>query len=352
MLLLADPLIALVAAAILAGLCALIFWPERGLLAYWKWTRRLNERVQSEDALKHIHKCEMDGRQPTIESIAGALQIKPNATATLLATMQTNGLVSMGNGKIHLTPQGRDAALHIIRAHRLWEHYLAEKTGYSEAEWHGQAEQLEHTLTPTEVDALASQLGYPTYDPHGDPIPNATGKMVDHGGQPITALALDTPGYITHLEDEPTLIYKQLVAEGLHPGMTVRVTESTAERVRFWTNGDEHVLAPIVAANITVLPLPQEAEQGTNGSEPLTHLQLGETAEVTSLSPACRGAERRRLMDLGILPGTKIRADIRSPSGDPTAYEVRGALIALRKEQADFIAVHRMKNGSASQPVS
>ncbi|RME45954.1 MAG: ferrous iron transport protein A [Caldilineae bacterium] len=59
------------------------------------------------------------------------------------------------------------------------------------------------------------------------------------------------------------------------------------------------------------------------------------------MTRACRGAERRRLMDLGILPGTLIRAEMVSPSGDPTAYRIRGALIALRKEQADRIYITR-----------
>jgi Fe2+ transport system protein FeoA len=61
-----------------------------------------------------------------------------------------------------------------------------------------------------------------------------------------------------------------------------------------------------------------------------------------TISRRCRGAERRRLLDLGVLPGTVIQAEIRSPNGDPTAYLVRDALIALRAEQAEFIRIERM----------
>jgi DtxR family transcriptional regulator, Mn-dependent transcriptional regulator len=71
----------------------------------------------------------------------------------------------------------------------------------------------------------------------------------------------------------------------------------------------------------------------------LTDLPLGETAEVIKISPNCRGAERRRFMDLGILPGTPITAEMRSPSGEPTAYRIRGPIIALRPNQANHIYV-------------
>jgi DtxR family Mn-dependent transcriptional regulator len=338
-----DPLWALGTAVLIIIILVLLFWPELGLVTRWRQASHLSERVRSEDALKHIHKFEMKGRRPTLESIAGALHASQNETAELIATMQTNGLLQTREGEIHLTPQGRDSALHIIRAHRLWERYLAEETGVHEAEWHGQAEMAEHQLTPAQADALALQLGNPTHDPHGDPIPTADGNIVTHGGQPLSSLPLDTPGLIVHLEDEPEVVYAQLAAEGLHPGMVVRITESAPERVRFWTNGDEHIVAPIVADNISVIPLPEEEAEEADGCERLTCLSPGESAEVIGISRASRGPERRRFMDLGILPGTKITAEMRSPGGDPTAYIIRGALIALRREQANLIKVKKLE---------
>ncbi len=341
-----DPLIALGTAVLIIIILAALFWPEQGLVARWQQTGHLNERVRSEDALKHIHKFEMKGRRPTMESIAGALHISQNDAAALVTSMQTNGLLQTTQGEIHLTPQGRDSALHIIRAHRLWERYLAEETGIHEAEWHGKAEMAEHQLTPAQADALALHLGNPTHDPHGDPIPTADGEIVTHGGQPLSALPLDTPGLIVHLEDEPEVVYAQLAAEGLHPGMVVRITESTPERVRFWTNGNEHTVAPIVANNISIIPLPEEEAEETDGCERLTCLAPGETAEVIGISRASRGLERRRFMDLGVLPGTRITAEMRSPGGDPTAYIIRGALIAFRREQANLIKVKRVEAAS------
>jgi DtxR family Mn-dependent transcriptional regulator len=233
--------------------------------------------------------------------------------------------------------------LHILRAHRLWERYLADATGYSENEWHSQADEFEHRLTASEADTLSAQLGYPTHDPHGDPIPSSDGELVLSDEIPLTTADPDVPLRISHIEDEPATIYAQLVAEDLHLGMIVHITESSPERMRFWADGDEHLLAPIVAANISVIPVPEAPEVKRIPKELLTDLELGGRGEVVGMSPACRGLERRRLMDLGILPGTIIQKEFTNPSGDPSAYRIRGALIALREEQSNLIHIRTLE---------
>lgn len=341
-----NPAILLLIGTMILGITAVFLWPEKGLLARWQQARHMTDRARREDALKHVYKCEQKGRRPSVESIAGALNISTNEAAELLSEMQAGHLLRLHNDDISLTPEGLESALHIIRAHRLWERYLAEKTGFSESEWHSQAEWQEHQLTPEAADALAARLGHPTHDPHGDPIPSAEGNYVYHDGTPLNQLPVNTPARIVHLEDEPEAVYAQLVAEGLHPGQTVRLIEANSARIRFWTNGDEHVLAPIVARNISVVPLPVAAEEETADSHKpagtrLSELPLGKTAEVVRISPSCRGAERRRFMDLGILPGTAVTAEMRSPSGEPTAYRIRDAIIALRSNQANHIYVKK-----------
>jgi DtxR family transcriptional regulator, Mn-dependent transcriptional regulator len=334
-----HPATLLIIGIVLLGATAVFLWPEKGILARWQQARQMTDRARREDALKHIFKSEQKGGHCTVESIAGALQISTHDATDLLAEMQASQLLDFQSGSIRLTPAGLDSALHIIRAHRLWERYLAEKTGFGEAEWHSQAEWQEHRLTPEATNALAARLGNPTHDPHGDPIPNAQGIYISHGGQPLNDLMPDTPARIVHLEDEPETVYAQLVAEGLYPGQTVRLIEATPTRIRFWTNGDEHVVAPIVASNISVRPLQVDAVETAESSSKLADLRLGESAEVIKISANCRGAERRRFMDLGILPGTTITAEMRSPSGEPTAYRIRDAIIALRPNQAKHIYV-------------
>jgi DtxR family Mn-dependent transcriptional regulator len=155
----------------------------------------------------------------------------------------------------------------------------------------------------------------------------------------LGTLPIDQPARIVHLEDEPGAIYAQLVAEGLHPGQIVRVTENTPARIHFWTNGDEHILAPILADNVFVRPLPVEELTPSKKTHRLTDLALGESGSVVALSAGLRGQERRRLLDLGLLPGTEVTAELRSPGGDPTAYRIRGATIALRAEQARLVKI-------------
>lgn len=84
-----------------------------------------------------------------------------------------------------------------------------------------------------------------------------------------------------------------------------------------------------------------ELKQRRPTIESLADVRPGENAIVQAILPTCRGSERRRFLDLGILPGTHIKAELGSPSGDPTAYRIRGALIALRREQARYIIITR-----------
>jgi DtxR family Mn-dependent transcriptional regulator len=298
------------------------------------------DRIHAEDALKHLADCAQQGRDGTLDSMAGALELPSKRAAEIVTSLQAAGLATLQNGTVHLTAAGRTYALQVVRAHRLYETYLAQETGHHEADWHRRAHVLEHHLTPAEVAALAQRLGHPRFDPHGDPIPTAEGHLE---AAPHTALAdwpVGEPARITHLEDEPEAVYAQLIALGLGVGMEIKVVESTAVRIVVEVAGQRHILAPIVAGNVSVaaaveVPIPP-------GTIALSELRTRERGRVVSVSPRCRGAERRRLMDLGIVPETMIEVEMRSPVGDPTAYRIRETLVALRKEQAAVINVVRV----------
>jgi DtxR family Mn-dependent transcriptional regulator len=333
-----EPLIRLLIAAGVVALAAILFWPRWGIVSRWREARRASDRVMIEDALKHLYEFSLTAEPPSLERLAGALSTPLDRVARLLPLMQKHDLLDLEGGGIQLTAHGKEYALHILRAHRLWERHLADETGYPEMEWHDRAEAIEHILTPSQMDLLAERLGNPSYDPHGDPIPASTGEIAPMGGVSLSQ-AVDDHLRVIHIEDEPPAIYAQLVAEGLHPGMDLRVIQRSPERITFWAAAREHTLAPIVANNVTVLPIRAPAPQTDIEQRKLSTLEVGEQAQVVAISRTTRGPERRRLMDLGLLPGTLIEAGLRSPGGDPTAYVVRGALIALRREQADQITV-------------
>lgn len=342
-----NPVVGLLTALFLGAAAVLLFWPDRGLL--WSWLRasRATERVQTEDALKHLFDCEYQGRRSTLQSVAGALHLTTHKTAEILDRMQRAELATTLDGGFRLTAEGRTYALRVIRIHRLWERYLSDETSLDPDKWHGEAEHLEHRTSEREAESLSASLGHPRFDPHGDPIPTAAGEIAPPLGKPLTELAIDTIAEIVHVEDEPSEVYAQLVADRLHPGMRVRVHENTPQRIRFEADAEEHVLAPIVATNLSVLELPKEARM-EGPFDRLSSLELGERARMMGFSPWCRGAERRRLLDLGLIPGTEVIAEIRSPAGDPTGYRIRGAVIALRREQADQIQIERQQKGAAA----
>jgi DtxR family Mn-dependent transcriptional regulator len=144
---------------------------------------------------------------------------------------------------------------------------------------------------------------------------------------------------VVHIEDEPEVIYAQIVAEDLHPNMILEVDVINHDRIRFWTDDQEHILAPIVAANISVIPLREQVDEDIPQGITLDSLKLGESGRVIGISSQSRGVERRRLLDLGIIPGTEIGVELVNPGGNPTAYRIRGTVIALRDSQARLIKV-------------
>ncbi len=331
-----DPILTLLAAAVLFAL----FWPRAGLLAQLRKGKRPTERVLVEDSLKHLYHQEEKGLFATIESLSGALSLNRDRAAHLLTKLEAQKMVQSQQYGFGLTSEGRAYALRIIRVHRLWERYFAEETGLKATEWHAVAEEREHYTSLEEAEALAKQMGNPLHDPHGDPIPTFNGEVPRLLGMPLTDLPVGELARITHIEDEPELLYAQLVAQGLHPHMQIRVVDKSPERIQFIAEGEEIKLAPVVAANITATLLPKGYEV-IGPYETLTALNLGESGMVLGLSKNCRGMQRRRLMDLGIVPGTEITAELRSASGNPTAYNIRGAMIALRKEHAHLVHIQR-----------
>jgi len=187
---------------------------------------------------------------------------------------------------------------------------------------------------------LAAHLGNPKFDPHGDPIPTKTGKMAKINGVELPLLPVNTIGRITHIEDEPEIIYKQILAENIHIGSIIRIVENNATRIVFQSEGEEFVLAPIVAANLTVATIEKEIVLEDNIAR-LSSLKKNETAKIIGISRESRGESRRRLLDLGFVKEAKIKIDLMNPLGEPHAYFIKGTSIALRKDQAAKILIKK-----------
>ena len=117
--------------------------------------------------------------------------------------------------------------------------------------------------------------------------------------------------------------------------------------VRVRSGGREWDIDSVAAGNITIRELPV-GERADPTSTTLHDIAPGETARVLAISRACQGPQRRRLLDLGLIRGTEVRRELTSASGDPIAYRIRGALIALRSTQSSWIAVERNSDTATS----
>lgn len=331
-----EPIILLIIGIIAVIFFVILFYPNKGIVATWKKSNYASKKVLIEDALKYLYNCEYNNLNCTLTGIAGNLSISADDAADIVSRLESMGMLTAYSDALSITSEGRSYALRIIRVHRLWEKYLADQTSVHETEWHQKAEEVEHQLTPEQADQLAAQIGNPVFDPHGDPIPSSSGDIPAKKGKLLTEMKPGEFSIIIHVEDEPQAIYSQIVAEGLYPGMQIRMLEISDKRIKFVANGEECVLSPLIAKSITVGLM--KFEKPVEGKfKPLSNLKVGEKGKILGISKSLRGQQRRRLMDLGIVPGTEVEAEMVSISGDPVAYRIRGASIALRKNQTDKI---------------
>jgi len=335
-----NPTIALLIFIGISILMYFVFRPKKGWYNLIRKSKRANNKTAIEDILKLLYHNQTSNNTLTINDITNALKYPNDLLIESIKKMMASELIQLEGDIIKLTSTGNEYALRIIRAHRLWEKYLSEKTGYHKEEWHERAERKEHEITEEEAEKLATLLGNPKFDPHGDPIPTTTGKMPIKKGTPLSNIAEGTMGRIIHIEDEPEIIYKQILAENIHINSVVRVIESNSTRIVMHSEGEKFVLAPIVAGNITILAL-EKKEKNEENIARLTSLKEHETAKIIGISKESRGENRRRLLDLGFVKGATIAIDLLNPLGDPKAYLIKGTAIAIRKEQAIKILIKK-----------
>lgn len=322
------------------GLIALI------LIAWkMKWPKvfvssETRKKTAIEDILKQLYHVEYGGKKATLNAMAGALKLNHGQLIELIEEMSLLGLIKRSSDVIELSDSGRDYALRIIRVHRLWEKYLSEKTGIHKSEWHQMAEKMEHHLNGKETETLYQALGSPRYDPHGDPIPMASGEIITSHEEPLSHAQAGAVVKITHIEDEPHAIYRQIIGQKLHMGQQLSITQSDDQYVQFTSEGEHYQLSTIVASNIGVKPLNTE-EINESKTIRLSSLGTGEKARVIGISSECRGANRRRLLDFGFIKGTTIETEMESPTKEPKAYKIKNTLIALRNDQADLVLIEK-----------
>jgi len=136
------------------------------------------QTLSEENYLKVIYHLDKQGlKKISITAISEALNNNPASVVDMIKKLVEKKLLQYEKSKgVKLTEKGKNIAVQVVRKHRLWEAFLVEKLGYGWDEVHEIAEQLEHVQNTELADRLDKYLGFPQYDPHGDPIPKANGE--------------------------------------------------------------------------------------------------------------------------------------------------------------------------------
>src|SRR5215218_2112643 len=159
----------------------------------------LTDAIQ--DYVKEIYKLEASGHHATTSALAERLEVSSPSVTSMLKKLATLGLVE--HRRYHgatLTDAGERVALEVIRHHRLLEQYLVETLGLPIDAVHAEADRLEHVISEELEARIDAQLGYPTHDPHGDPIPDA-GLNVDRTA--LRSLETLAPGEVATVRRIP-----------------------------------------------------------------------------------------------------------------------------------------------------
>jgi len=138
----------------------------------------LNFSTSEENYIKAVFHLQGEQDVVTTNAVAGLLKTKPASVTDMMKKLKAKKLLLYQPYQgFKLSPEGKKVALDIIRRHRLWEFFLAEKLNFNWDEVHAVAEDLEHVSSKKLIDKLDEFLGFPQFDPHGDPIPDSFGKM-------------------------------------------------------------------------------------------------------------------------------------------------------------------------------
>jgi|SRR5687768_6167355 DtxR family transcriptional regulator, Mn-dependent transcriptional regulator len=213
----------------------------------------LTDAIQ--DYVKEIYKLEAAGRRATTSALAERLEISPPSVTAMLKKLATLGLVE--HKRYHgaaLTDRGERVALEVIRHHRLLEQYLVETLGLSIDAVHAEADRLEHALSEELEAHIDRTLGFPTRDPHGDPIPGPDLRMAATKATPLSTLAAGAKATVSRVPDGNGELLRYLAKLKLTPGSRLEVRESAPfdGPVTVRVGGADHAISRELAAQISV----------------------------------------------------------------------------------------------------
>lgn len=180
-----------------------------------------------QDYLKVVWSAQEWSQDPvTTKMLADRMGVGASTVSETVRRLSSQGLlVHAPYGAIELTDRGRSLALAMVRRHRLIETYLVSELGYGWDEVHDEAEVLEHAVSDLMVERIDARLGRPTRDPHGDPIPSASGEVVTPPAVPLSDLVVGDRAVVGRISDADPDVLRYLAELGVGLDTAVEVIE-------------------------------------------------------------------------------------------------------------------------------
>ncbi|GAB2462925.1 DtxR family Mn-dependent transcriptional regulator [Conyzicola lurida] len=207
-----------------------------------------------EDYVKVIYAHTEWQPEPITSSVlAGRLGLAASSVTEMVKKLGANGLVDhVRYGAITLTPDGAALALRMLRRHRLIETWLVQHYGYAWDEVHDEAEVLEHALSDRLLDKIDDELGRPTRDPHGDPIPSKAGVISQPAALLLRDAVVGERVVVVRISDRDSLLLRHLEAESVVLDRALEVRSRDPFVVQLEVQDGERTLAPDALVSIWV----------------------------------------------------------------------------------------------------
>ncbi|HET6274207.1 MAG TPA: metal-dependent transcriptional regulator [Bacteroidota bacterium] len=209
----------------------------------------------TEDYIKNIYKLQREGEKVTTSALAMTLQLSDPSVTDMIKKLSEKGLVRYAPYRgVELTASGRLMALKIVRRHRLWEMYLMKFLGFSWDKVHDEAERLEHVTSEEMEQKLDEALGFPAADPHGDPIPDATGGLEHTAYAALHEFGVGDVVKVLRVSDDDSQILQHAtkLGLGLNKKLTVREKMNFDGSMVVKVGGKDQFISREVAGSIFV----------------------------------------------------------------------------------------------------
>jgi len=224
--------------------------------------RRSDVSEAVENYAKAIYAIQDRDGTVTTNALAERLGVTPASASGMVKKLDGLGLVSHVPYKgVQLTEEGRRAALRTIRRHRLIEAYLVAFLGYTWDTVHDEAERLEHAVSDQLVERMASVLGHPSVDPHGDPIPDVDGAIHEPASTPLSELPEGILVELRRVDESDPERLRYIASIGLRPGARVIVVDRQPFHgpITIEVEGQSHVIGHELGHVLRCVPLGEDA---------------------------------------------------------------------------------------------